>query len=362
MATSGSKRLPDDKPLRLTSDGVNDRPLWSPSGQWLAYRKHDAQLWLYSLAAAAAQPLDQGAPVNDYEWSPTADRLAYLVGSGITHVRVWTATESESQVLLPPSLEGYPMGFVWSPSGDWLAYQWYVTEPNGAFIEELRMIPVTGGDPVLLFRAEPFSEGYLNIAAWLPQGRHLLIYRGPRPIDSFLPETVSLLTLPIDQGQPYEGEPAIYTENAAWMLLDDLANVSDGIVAVVVGEGPTWTTKRIALAGVPITPADQVAIQPAAAPDGLFLAYSAMPDGNPSPDEISQTLGQRRIWVVETTAGFVARALTSDPTYRDEHPQWSADGRDILFARLDAGWSRFAVARPQRWGQTPTGRTQPASL
>ena len=49
-ATSGCKRLPDGAPQRITDDGVNSEPLWSPSGRWLAFRKLDSQLWLYSLA------------------------------------------------------------------------------------------------------------------------------------------------------------------------------------------------------------------------------------------------------------------------------------------------------------------------
>jgi len=33
------KTLPSGTPQRLTTDGHNNRPRWSPSGQWLAFRK-----------------------------------------------------------------------------------------------------------------------------------------------------------------------------------------------------------------------------------------------------------------------------------------------------------------------------------
>jgi hypothetical protein len=40
------KALPDGEPLRLTTDGQNREPRWSPSGEWLAFRKGDDQVWV----------------------------------------------------------------------------------------------------------------------------------------------------------------------------------------------------------------------------------------------------------------------------------------------------------------------------
>src|SRR5579859_6502793 len=33
-------------PRRLTNDGQNASPRWSPSGTWVAFVKHDSQLWV----------------------------------------------------------------------------------------------------------------------------------------------------------------------------------------------------------------------------------------------------------------------------------------------------------------------------
>lgn len=61
------KSLPDGQPQRVTYDGVDDSPRWSPSGRWLAFRKWDSQLWLHSLETGQASSVDQGAPVAQFD-------------------------------------------------------------------------------------------------------------------------------------------------------------------------------------------------------------------------------------------------------------------------------------------------------
>ena len=145
------KFLPDGQPQRITDDGVNDMPRWSPSGRWLAFRKRDSQLWLHSLETGQVWAVDEGAPVDQFDWSPTEDRLAYSVGSGILHLSVLTASEggsTETSVLVPPQVADGGLGsFSWSPGGDRLVYDWTKTGDDGAMIAELRVIPVDGGDP-----------------------------------------------------------------------------------------------------------------------------------------------------------------------------------------------------------------------
>ena len=62
------KYLPDGQPQRITDDGVNVAPRWSPSGRWLAFRKRDSQLWLHSLETGQAWAVDEGAPVYQFDW------------------------------------------------------------------------------------------------------------------------------------------------------------------------------------------------------------------------------------------------------------------------------------------------------
>ena len=167
--------------------------------------------------------------------------------------------------------------------------------------------------------------------------------------------------MPVDGGRPFAAELTPYARDASWWFIGDLAPAPVGsawwtqdALAVVVGEGPTWTTKRLQVAGAPITPPDQVAIHPAWSPDGQRLAYSGMPDpwGAVMLDQAGQAVRARRIWVANTTGGaWRASQRTDDPGYRDEHPRWSADGGHLLFARLDEANHASLWLVPTRGGQ-----------
>ncbi len=75
------KELPDGEARRITQDGKNDTPLWSPSGEWLAFRK-GKQVWVARASGADAHQV-QGDDVGQYSWSPTSDRLAYVTTEGL---------------------------------------------------------------------------------------------------------------------------------------------------------------------------------------------------------------------------------------------------------------------------------------
>ena len=165
--------------------------------------------------------MDQGAPVNSFRWSPTADTMAYVVGSGVLHLRIWPQDSSESTVLTPPSPSASPGSFAWSPDGASLAYVWTGPDADGEYRQEIRLQPAAGGDPVTLFAGgNPVVEPTLGLAGWLPSGKGLLIWRGARLVDSYLPEAVDLSVLPVDHGQPFAGELPLYARDASWWFID----------------------------------------------------------------------------------------------------------------------------------------------
>ena len=358
------KRLPDGAPQRITDDGVNREPLWSPSGRWLAFRKLDSQLWLYSTETGAARAVDQGAPVNYFRWSPAADTMAYVVGSGVLHLRTLAAGSTEGAVLTVPSPTSGPGSFAWSPDGRELAYVWTGSGANGEYRQEIRLQAAAGGAPITLYAGgNPAVEPALGLAGWLPSGQALLIWQGARLFDSTLPEAVDLVILPADRGQPFSGELPLYVRDASWWLMGDLTpapagsawadkNADKDVMATTVGDGPPWTNKRIVLAGEAVTPGDQVAIQPAWSPGGEALAYSGMPDpGDVMLEQAGEAVHGRRLWIASTGADPAGRRLTDDPGARDEHPQWSADGAYLLFARLDEAARATLMLIPARGGQ-----------
>src|SRR5262245_48041534 len=49
----------DGEPLRLTNDGQNSEPRWSPSGKWVAFRKTGAEVWVVSEDGVTGSRLNQ---------------------------------------------------------------------------------------------------------------------------------------------------------------------------------------------------------------------------------------------------------------------------------------------------------------
>src|SRR5690606_34317054 len=107
----------------------------------------------------------------------------------------------------------------------------------------------------------------------------------------------------------------------------------------------SWTGKRLALVGpsgieVYLTDAGEAPLSPAWSPDASRVAYATAPDIGRvgGGDAASAAMAKRHIWLMDAD-GTGKRALTDNPAYRDESPQWSRNGRFdsryIVFARID---------------------------
>ncbi len=84
-----------------------------------------------------------------------------------------------------------------------------------------------------------------------------------------------------------------------------------------------------------LTDSTTASFAPVFSPDGKQIAYVSAPDaGSISGDSTQAALMQRRIWVMNAD-GSNKRQLTNDAGYRDERPQWSADGSTLLLTRMN---------------------------
>ena len=110
-AIFGSRPCRLGTPQRLTTDGHDSGPRWSPSGQWLAFRKErqvmveqecdipkprpqiclesvpvlQRQVWVVEADGNSMHLLGQGASIDAFAWSPVDDRLAYSIAkSGLS--------------------------------------------------------------------------------------------------------------------------------------------------------------------------------------------------------------------------------------------------------------------------------------
>jgi hypothetical protein len=366
-----TKTLPNGAPHNITHLTAADRaanttywrPAWSPSGAWLivwkgkqpgVMRSDGSDARLYNVPAVA--------------WSPTNDQLAYNPSgnaqSGSQGLVVEDATGLNRDVIarcFAPAGETCGMtDITWRSDGSEVAYVEHHQRP-GAQIERtyeaIKRIGATGvGLPEVAYAGETPPRDGLGMLSW-NYLYGMLVYRIP----GFTADLADGVT--VEELHDSVRDRLFALAPAGPVLLLDRSLLSSVGEETVLTDGTgrqSWTDKRIAIVSVAtgistgVTPANVAAVQPAlfSTPhhDADALAYSAAPDAGLLTGDASAgapakaALALRKIWVMRD---FHAepRQLTSDPAYRDEFPQWSADGSQILFARLDAHdhWSLWLV-------------------
>ncbi len=371
-----TKELPDGKAQRLTTDGRNSepQPRWSASGAWLAFRtEHQAiisrqvpcdvptprqelcrepvalqqrQVWVMDADGSRTHALRADLSVEAFAWAPTSDRLAFVTEKG--DLQTVNADGSNLVTLVPHSEADGTTGQVgriaWSPDGAWIAYDWQLTQAETTVTYQgLWKVSTNGKERVQLYISGAPKRGEAILAGWSPQGKRLLFWQSETRTGTLL-GGVGFYAVSAEQAASPSPAPVQFT-NAMLTYADFFASApqdspsgQQDVVAFVAGSSQaTWNGKRIAALQL-LTPKGIAAISPAWSPGGTRLAYVAMPE---SPDtgmnDISlQDLMQRHLWIVDASGEDPPRPLTNAGAYRDERPQWSADGNYILFARLDS--------------------------
>jgi hypothetical protein len=331
-----AKVLPDGEPQRLTTDGRNQEPRWSPSGQWLAFRKGDYQVWLIRGDGSAAHALNEGRTVEAFAWAPGEDQLAYVWGE--EDLQAINADGTDQAVLVPQSPSERIGRIAWSPDGAWIAYEWREQQPKQPVTSEgLWKASANGEKRVKLY------EGAATLAGWTGDSRFLLFWEG----SIFASASGMADGAPLSALPGYGGAPVRLAESVLGYP-DFVAPTSAGtaqIAGIVGGYRAAWMGKSLHILSastredLALTAADVAASSPAWSSNSAHLAYAAMPDRGDLVGGEDARLGmmERRIWMVNVQGEPQLQQLTNDPAYRDERPLWSHDGKYILFARLDEG-------------------------
>lgn len=368
------KELPSGSPKRLTTDGLNSEPRWSPSGEWLALRKErrvtverevpcevsrlraqsctetatvlQRQVWVLSADGNSEHPLSQGESIDAFAWSPVDDRIAYMTVAG--GLRVINADGTDLVTLVLPTI-GVTTGklgdLAWNPDGTSIAYEWRVLAQDQTLTYQgLWRVSMDGKERIELYASGAPKKGEAILASWSSLGKRLFFLQNDTPA-SALTDGAPLYAINISSAK--DNVPArVSVDEAVLDYLDfivpaprsAIAEARDAVAAVIGANRSTWKNKRIEVNGRVVSPKNMAAITPAWSPTGSQVAFVAMPERSEltGSEATRQELMQRRIWVVNVWGEPQPVRLTDSAAFRDERPLWSADGTHLLFARMDA--------------------------
>ncbi len=339
--------LPDSEPQRLTSDGLNREPRWSPSGEWLAFYKGTDQVWISEADGSAAHPLSNAGPLGAFAWSPVKDQIAYVANDGELHLT--QAGAGDDRTLVSAVGSGQIARLAFSPDGRWIAFEWLEQAENQTIADNgLWKVPVEGGDPQEVY------SGPATLAGWSADGRSLIFWTGNDQYSASMQADGAPLGLATAAGD----EPQMLPDTV--LVFGDFLSTDpsgSGRLAYIAGAGrETWKDKGLALyvnghAGL-LTSLDRAVSSPAWSFDGSQIAYVSTKSAgqDSSSDAVPRALAGRHIWSVDLLSGET-RQLTGDPAYRDERPLWSRDGSQLLFVRLDGAGQASVWMLPAAGGE-----------
>jgi Tol biopolymer transport system component len=339
------KELPAGEPRRLTTDGHNANPRWSPSGEWLAFSK-DNQSWVIRKSGADAKAM----PGCTGNWLPSEDALwCYHEDNRLVMRNVDGSAE---RAFIPSGASGeMTTGHdpAWSPDGKWIAYSLEKNDgqqPPRLLYSGIWVMRADGSDAHEVYRTDSSSDEALAVFGWSADGKNILFTRSV-----YLAISANLDGWPLEAVSTSGGEPCPLTE--LFLQSSDFVTTSPNqrLLAVVEGfDRQTWTNKRITVVDLltlkkkQLTDSLTAALYPAWSPDSTRIAYAAAPDiGSVGGGDAAKAgMAKRRIWVMNRD-GSNQRQLTNDPAYRDERPLWTVDGRYLVFARLDNATDKISI-------------------
>jgi len=347
------------EPLRLTSDGCNSSPAWSPDGKWLLFYKYDpAEKWNrnYSLWVARADGggvfgIEPQKYIKDARWSPAANSIAYLTArqGERTRSEEFKLTEISDKgpgdsLLLKDASEKI-MNFCWFPTGEKLVYTTADAHPDTRENPAIKVMPAGEGEAKTILTVNagflpdadprPSISSYLGGLKFSPNAYDLSFFKYPFSA-SLTADGVDLYVTSMDGKEPIQLATMLaYPDWVDWYCYGEF-------VAFIEGSGrealfnkrlSIFTVKRPDLA-VTVTPEGCVDRDPAWSPEGDFIAVSRAKSAQVI--DLSEEWPPSSIWLVKPD-GSGARRISADgetPGCSDYHPWWVGGGRGLMWVRV----------------------------
>jgi len=289
---------------------------WSPDGRFLA----DGDRIVAASSGASSRPLGH----VESTWAPASDLLAGVTpGGGV----IVGGPGMRTRHLLPDCWGA--LGILWTPQGDALGVvRTRSKSRRNPYPEELWLAPLSGK---ARFVTGPIAVPYApELASFSPDGRWLLWWPLYDDANSANADGVPLNATKVSAGRTIRVLPRMLHSG-------DFSSWCGSRLVVAAGQD-RYTThgKRLVVATAPgwqpLELSDDPGrswVWPACSPDGRTVVASA------GRNWVETRIGheQRSLWLVPLDGGPRKR-LTSAPLGRtDERPQWSRDGKWILFVR-----------------------------
>lgn len=326
------KDLDKEQTTRLTSDGYNTYPKWSADGNWIAYTKQ-IQLYVLSLDTKHETLLSL-ASVDWFDWSPSGNTLAFsLWNKGLF---VWHEGLEVAKLLLPYPADNSLASFTWGGKDSIRFTRGFYR--GGKYHVSIEEINALDGTIDVLFNTtelrqlpwlanNPFDTQMIPF--WLWDTQISFPDQEGLPL-CMLNASNSQFRCTQTRSQPSNDFLAFSTTNKiAFFSSNTVENhFRNSLVTADVEELQEQQLIKFSDTQYPI--------EPSWSPDGSEIVFSA----NPEDSNATSILGRsdnpncnRRIWVFNIRDSRI-RQLTVDEEFCDSLPQWSPDGRKILFARL----------------------------
>jgi dipeptidyl aminopeptidase/acylaminoacyl peptidase len=306
-------------------------PQISPDGKSVVYvlgwsdRMNDAfysNLWIAPVDGKSRRPVTGGAfRDTSPRWSPDGTRVAYLSNrGGKTQMRVrWMDTGQEAQIT---DLQQAPSAIVWSPDGQWIAYQARVPAKPAWSVPMDKPTGAKWADPPIVvtrlrWRADGsglIPPGYTQVFVVPATGG------APRQITSG----------DYDHGGGFGGSAPAWTPDGDRLLVS-AQRIADADYSLEGGEIYAFSVKDGAVKQ--LTDRKGPDSNPVSSPDGKKIAYTGY-------DFKHQSYTVTHLYVMDADGGH-PRPLTANLDRDVGRPAWSADSRTLYFTAEDRGGSHL---------------------
>lgn len=332
------------------------QPVFSHDGQWLAFlRQHwygydaSSQLWLARADGTGARAVTSmgGVSASDFQWSPTADVLAVQLqnASGRRPIRIIPVQGAAHTVL--DHLTG---SFLWLSDGRTLAIA--ATSRSG-----YTRLDLVSGTRVRSYSVPGIGRyDPIKLAAWWPAANSIVYWLDRGGCFSCIADGTPLYAFDLHTGKTRRlGVGLIYRD---WVAVS-----GTHLLAVVGRDRSAFFAKRLelCLAGGPCkallgSRRGTISLDPVWAPSGGPMAFVVAPSwrtwGFQSPARYWSWLDRHVLWIARPDGSGAGTAGGGVPSGAQD-PQWTRDGRGILFVKDGALWldphlgaaNAFLVAR-----------------